>query len=41
LEIGGEHDRELASDLARLGHGEMAAVRDHRQVAAALSRFLS
>jgi Mg-chelatase subunit ChlD len=41
LETDGEHDRQLGSDLARLGHGEMAAVRDHREVAAALSRFLS
>ncbi len=40
LETDGEHDAELAADLARLGHGEVAMVRDHLQVAPALNRFL-
>jgi hypothetical protein len=41
LETDGEHDAELAADLARLGHGEMVAARDHRQVALALNRVLA
>jgi Mg-chelatase subunit ChlD len=41
LETDGEHDRELAGDLARIGRGELAVVRDHREVAPALNRILA
>ena len=37
LDTSGEQDVELARDLARLGHGRVRPVRDHRDVAAALS----
>jgi hypothetical protein len=40
LEVDGEHDAELGSDLARVGHGELLPVRHHRDVAAALNRAL-
>jgi len=40
LQTDGEHDRDLAADLARLGRGHMLAVRDHRDVAPALNRVL-
>jgi Mg-chelatase subunit ChlD len=41
LQTDGEHDAALASDLARLGHGRLSAVRDYRQVAPALNELLS
>ncbi len=41
LQIDGEHDAELASDLARLGHGRVFPVRHHRDVAPALNLILS
>ncbi|WP_226370408.1 vWA domain-containing protein [Pseudonocardia oceani] len=40
LQTDGEHDRELGADLARLGHGRLAAVHTHRDVAPALNRLL-
>jgi Mg-chelatase subunit ChlD len=40
LEVDGEHDAELGSDLSRLGHGELLPVRHHRDVAGALNRAL-
>jgi len=41
LQTDGEHDAALASDLARLGHGRLSAIRDYRQVAPALNQLLS
>jgi Mg-chelatase subunit ChlD len=41
LQTDGEHDAALAGDLARLGHGLLAPVRDHREVAPAINRLLS
>jgi Mg-chelatase subunit ChlD len=41
LEVDGEHDAELGADLCRFGHGEMMAVRHHRDVARALNRAFS
>ena len=41
LQTDGEHDAALAADLARLGHGRLAPVRDYRQVAPALNTLLS
>ena len=40
LETDGEHDAELAGELAVLGRGRLAAVRGHRDVAPALNRML-
>jgi Mg-chelatase subunit ChlD len=40
LESTGEHDAELAHDLARLGRGRVFAVRHHRDVAPALNEIL-
>lgn len=40
LETDGEHDLPLAADLARLGHGRLASVATHRDVAPALNRLL-
>jgi Mg-chelatase subunit ChlD len=40
LETDGEHDAPLATDLARLGHGRLARVSTHRDVAPALNRLL-
>jgi Mg-chelatase subunit ChlD len=40
LETTGEHDGELAADLARLGRGQLARVRHQHDVAPALNRFL-
>jgi Mg-chelatase subunit ChlD len=40
LQVDGEHDAPLGADLARLGHGRMAPVRTHRDVAPALNRVL-
>jgi hypothetical protein len=37
LDVGGEHDSELARDLARFGHGKARLVRGYRDVAPALS----
>ncbi|WP_296148581.1 MULTISPECIES: vWA domain-containing protein [unclassified Pseudonocardia] len=39
LEADGEHDAALAADLARLGHGRLASVAGHRDVAPALNRL--
>jgi Mg-chelatase subunit ChlD len=41
LEIDGEHDQQLASEMARLGHGRAMPVRSHHDVAPALNRILS
>jgi len=41
LDCSGEHDPDLAHDIARLGHGRLAAVREHRQVAPAVSGFFA
>jgi Mg-chelatase subunit ChlD len=40
LQTDGEHDADLASDLARLGRGTLRPVRDHRDVAPALNAML-
>lgn len=40
LETDGEHDTPLATDIARLGHGRLAPVATHRDVAPALNRLL-
>ena len=37
LDASGEHDAELARDLARLGRGRLARIRGHRDVAPAVS----
>jgi Mg-chelatase subunit ChlD len=41
LETDGEHDAPLARDIARLGHGRLAPVHTHRDVAPALNRLLT
>ncbi|MQA14888.1 MAG: VWA domain-containing protein [Pseudonocardiaceae bacterium] len=41
LQTDGEHDAPLAADLARLGHGRIAPVHTHRDVAPALNRVLA
>jgi Mg-chelatase subunit ChlD len=41
LDCSDEHDLDLARDIARLGRGRLAAIRDHRQVAPAISRFFA
>jgi len=41
LEVDGEHDAELGTELSRLGHGDVMAVRHHRDVARALNRALA
>ncbi len=41
LDTSGEHDVELARDLARLGRGRLAQVADHRAVAPALSSLFA
>jgi Mg-chelatase subunit ChlD len=41
VETDGEHDAKLASELARMGRGEMMAVADHRAVAPALNRVFA
>jgi Mg-chelatase subunit ChlD len=41
LETDGEHDAELASELAGRGRGEVRAVADHRAVAPALNRIFA
>ncbi|HEX4359647.1 MAG TPA: VWA domain-containing protein [Pseudonocardia sp.] len=40
LETDGEHDADLGGQLARLGHGRLAPIRDHRDVAPALNLML-
>lgn len=40
VQTDGEHDLPLAADLARLGHGRLAPVGTHRDVAPALNRLL-
>jgi Mg-chelatase subunit ChlD len=37
LDVSGEVDRELGRDLARMGRGRIRPIRDHRDVAGALS----
>lgn len=41
LDTSGEHDAELARDLAKLGRGRVRAVADHRAVAPALSELFA
>ena len=41
LQTDGEHDAALGADLARLGHGRLAPVRDYRQVAPAINQLLT
>jgi Mg-chelatase subunit ChlD len=41
LDTSGEHDLELARDLARLGRGRLAPVAQFRQVAPAISRLFA
>jgi Mg-chelatase subunit ChlD len=41
LQTDGEHDAPLAADLARVGHGHLARVHSHRDVAPALNRLLA
>jgi hypothetical protein len=38
LDVGGEHDLELARDLARRGRGRLARIRHHHDVAPALGK---
>ncbi|OLT15499.1 hypothetical protein BJF78_01415 [Pseudonocardia sp. CNS-139] len=40
VETDGEHDLPLAADMARLGHGRLARITTHRDVAPALNRLL-
>jgi Mg-chelatase subunit ChlD len=39
LDTSGEHDTDLARDLARLGHGRLAVMRGYRDAAPAISRL--
>jgi Mg-chelatase subunit ChlD len=41
LDSSGEHDLELARELARLGHGKLAQIADYRAVSAALSSLFA
>jgi len=41
LDTSGEHDTDLARDLARLGHGRLAVIRTHRDVAPAASALFA
>jgi Mg-chelatase subunit ChlD len=41
LDTSGEHDAPLATDLARVGHGLIAQVKTHRDVAPALGRIFA
>jgi hypothetical protein len=41
LDTSGEHDTELAGDLARLGHGALARVHTYRDVAPALQKLFA
>lgn len=40
LQTDGEHDRDLGKDIAKLGKGLLAPIRNHRDVAPALNRVL-
>jgi Mg-chelatase subunit ChlD len=40
MDTSGEHDGEMASELARLGNGRMRPVRSHRDVSAALNDLM-
>lgn len=40
LDTSGEHDLDVARDIARIGHGQVAVVRGHRDVPAALEALL-
>jgi Mg-chelatase subunit ChlD len=41
LDVAGEHDLDLARHLARLGRGRLRRIRDHRDVAPALSEVFA
>jgi len=41
LDMSGEHDVQLARELSRAGHGRLARMRTHRDVAPALSRLFT
>lgn len=41
LDTSGEHDADLARDLARVGHGRLARIRGYRDVAPALSELFA
>jgi Mg-chelatase subunit ChlD len=41
LDSSDEHDLDLARDIARLGRGRLAVIREHRQVGPAISRFFT
>jgi hypothetical protein len=41
LDASGEHDEELARDLARLGHGRLAVMHGYRDAAPAVSRLFA
>jgi Mg-chelatase subunit ChlD len=41
LDCSEEHDLDLARDIARLGRGRLAVIREHREVAPAVSRFFA
>jgi Mg-chelatase subunit ChlD len=41
LDTSGEHDTELARDLARLGHGRLAPAHTYRDIAPAISRLFA
>ena len=41
LDASGEHDKDLARDLARLGHGRLAVVHTYRDVAPAISNLFT
>jgi Mg-chelatase subunit ChlD len=41
LDTSGEHDPDLARDLARIGHGRLATAADHRAVGPALSALFT
>jgi Mg-chelatase subunit ChlD len=41
LDSSDEHDLDLGRDIARLGRGRLAVIREHRQVGPAISRFFT
>lgn len=41
LDTSGEHDADLARDLAHLGHGRLVCARDYRAVTPALTDVFS
>jgi Mg-chelatase subunit ChlD len=41
VEVDGEHDEQLAVEIARLGHGHARRVRGHRDIAPALNELLA